>query len=102
MLVTLSSFALGLFVGGYALASFAPVALARTIYRNNWAFWGLFLVLAYLEKTSGRPMTLSGATAPHIPTLIAVVISGIAVSFVGGMLWARRVAAQLEVAQERV
>ena len=96
MLVILSSFALGLFVGGYALASFAPVALARTIYRNNWGFWGLFLVLAYLEKTSGRPTTLSGAAGPDIPTLIAVVIAGIAVNFVGGMIWARRVAAQLE------
>lgn len=90
MLTTLACLSLGLFIGGYALSSFAPVSVAETIYQRNWVTWGLFLVLAYLQKNQGAPKQLGASAQPETTTLIAVVLVGIAVAFIGGMAWARR------------
>ena len=77
-------------MGAYALASFAPLSQARRVYRGSWVLWGVFLVIAYLQKSSSRPMSLRGGDGPELTTLIAWLIAGIALSFVGGMMWARR------------
>ena len=97
MLTILACLALGLFVGGYALSSFAPVSVAETIYQRNWVTWGLFLALAYLQKLQDTPRQLGGAEGPETTTLISVVILGIAVAFIGGMAWAKREDERLSV-----
>ena len=90
MLTTLACLTLGLFIGGYALSSFAPVSVAEKIYQRNWVTWGLFLALAFLQKEQGAPKSLNASNQPETSTLIVVVITGIAIAFVGGMSWARR------------
>lgn len=90
MLTSLACLALGLFIGGYALSSFAPVSVAEKIYQRNWATWGLFMLLAYFQKVQSTPKQLGGSSQPETSTLIAVVLVGIMVAFVGGMAWAKR------------
>ena len=65
MLTILACLALGLFVGGYALSSFAPVSVAETIYQRNWVTWGLFLALAYLQKLQDTPVSSEAQGAPR-------------------------------------
>ena len=51
LLITLADFVLGLFVGAYALASFAPSYLARRIYQYSWPICLVFVALAYVQTT---------------------------------------------------
>ena len=87
MSLIIANFTLGLFLGILALASFAPVPLARPTYRTAWFFWILFVLVAFWAKNNPPKLT---TVAPATSTLIATVISGIAIAFVGGMWLTRR------------
>ena len=90
--ITLTDFALGLFVGVYALASFAPPHIARNVYKACWFFCAGFVVLAYLQtqmKTSVLPTAQnlknhSKFTPDDIQFFGLAVIVGIIISLVGG------------------
>jgi len=92
--ITLTNFALGLFVGVYALASFAPPHIARKVYQTCWYFCGGFVALAYLQtqmKSSVLPTAQnlrnqSNFTPDDIQTFAFAVIVGILISLVGGLL----------------
>ena len=87
MLLIIANFTLGLFLGVLALASFAPVPLARPTYRTSWFFWILFVLAAFWAKNNPPKLT---NVAPETSTLIITVISGIVIAFIGGMLLTRR------------
>ena len=95
MLTLLACLALGLFIGGYALSSFAPVSVAPTIYQRNWGLWALFMALAYLQSLSDNPRSLGGSDGAETGSLIMVVVLGMSVAFIAGMRWARREDARL-------
>lgn len=96
MLTYLADFALGLFVGVYALASFSPAEIAREVYRTCWFFCGAFVLLAYLQHAASGPSArnlLRGGgdqfTLLGLSGLELTVIVGIAVAFVGGQVFLR-------------
>ena len=95
MLTLLACLALGLFIGGYALSSFAPVSVAPTIYQRNWGLWALFMALAYLQSMNDNPRQLGASEGADTGTLITVVVLGMGVAFIAGMRWARREDARL-------
>ena len=94
MLTYIADFALGLFVGGYALASFSPTKeIAEKVYRLCWFFGGGFVVLAYLQSTMAGPSARgilrsqkSEALVFGLSSLELTVITGIFLSFVVGKL----------------
>ena len=92
MLTYIADFALGLFVGVYALASFAPKQKAREVYRTCWFFCGAFVVLAYLESVVAGPNVRGllrnkqdTSSILGLSNLEWIVILGIAIAFIGGM-----------------
>ena len=99
-------FILGLFIGVYALASFAPPQLAQRTYRVSWLFGAAFLVAAYLQsRLAQSELSLSALSRSkrytslpldQVKVLIAVVILGIILSFVGGMTFLRKKARSSE------
>ena len=92
MLTYIADFALGLFVGVYALASFAPKQKAREVYRTCWFFCGAFVILAYLAEPI-RPDVRGHKDASSIlglSNLEWMVILGIAVAFIGGMQYLKK------------
>ena len=91
MLTYLADFALGLFVGVYALASFSPAEIARDVYRACWFFCGGFVLLAYIDHATSAPSARSllrgeadGFSLFGLSGLELTVLLGIAVAFVGG------------------
>ena len=87
MPLIIADFMLGLFLGVLALASFAPVPLARPTYRTSWFFWILFVLTAFWAKSNPPKLT---TVAPATSTLIVSVLVGIGVAFIGGMWLTRR------------
>ena len=94
MLTYIADFALGLFVGVYALASFSPTKeIAEKVYRLCWFFGGGFVVLAYLQSTMAGPNARallrsqkSEALIFGLSSLELTVITGIFLAFVAGKL----------------
>lgn len=100
MLTYIADFALGLFVGVYALASFAPKEVARDVYRTSWFFCGGFVLLAYFESVNAGPSAqrLLRGQQDHfslmgLSGLEWIVILGIMVAFVGGMKYLKQMMA---------
>lgn len=98
LLITLADFMLGLFVGTYALASFAPAHLAGRVYRGSWLFCIAFVGLAYLQSTM-KPVVIPTAQAmkqsaefssSDIMIFGAAVLLGIAIMLIGGLSWLYR------------
>jgi hypothetical protein len=89
MLTYLATLCLGAFIGIYALSAFAPVSVARDYYRRSWYLGGLFLAVAYLQKTN-TPATLIKSAGPNTLTLITLLALSIAASFIIGWRLARR------------
>lgn len=97
MLTYLADFALGLFVGVYALASFSPAEIAREVYRTCWFFCGGFVLLAYGQHAASGPSArgvLRGSSDTlsffGLSGLELTVIAGIAIAFVGGQYYLKR------------
>ena len=96
--VIITDFILGLFIGVYALASFAPADRAREVYQRCWLFGAAFVGAAYLQvQMSSAELSVSSLNSKftrfsdaQVETLIATVLVGIAVAFVGGMVALRR------------
>ena len=92
MLTYIADFALGLFVGVYALASFSPTKeIAEKVYRLCWFFGGGFVVLAYLQSTMAGPSARGLFRSQQNETILfglsgleLTVITGIALAFVAG------------------
>ena len=95
MLTYLSSVCLGIFVGVYALSAFAPVSVARDYYRRSWYLGGLFLAVAYLQKTTATPSIIKEA-GPSTMSLIMTLVASLALSFIAAWTLARREAEGLE------
>ena len=93
MFTYLADFALGLFVGVYALASFSPAHLARKVYQACWFFAGGFVLIAGLQKMNDADV-LSRDIPPSrilgLSTLEWTVIVGITTAFVAGKIIIRR------------
>jgi len=97
MLTYIADFALGLFVGVYALASFSPADVARNVYRTCWFFGGAFVLLAYLQHTASAPSArglLRGGedtfTLFGLSGLELTVLAGIAFAFISGQILLKR------------
>jgi hypothetical protein len=95
--VIIADFILGLFVGVYALASFAPAHRARQVYQSCWLFGATFVGAAYLQTMTKSEFSVSALNSKfnrfsdtQVETLIIVVLSGIALAFIGGMLALKR------------
>ena len=90
--ITLTDFALGLFVGVYALASFSPPDKARLVYQSCWYFCIAFVALAYLQTTlksdvlpTARNLRSPKFAPEDIQMFGIAVIVGISVAFIGGL-----------------
>ena len=88
MFVYLTDFILGLFVGLFAYAAFAPTAVARTLYTVSWCVGAVFVAFAYLGKGTG-PAPFIKANQLNTEYLIITVLIGIACGIVGGFKWAQ-------------
>ena len=91
--ITLTDFALGLFVGVYAFASFAPPHHATKVYQSSWYFCIVFVILAYVQTTLKSDALPTAAnirnsqpqfTPEDIQIFGLAVLIGIMTAFVGG------------------
>jgi uncharacterized membrane protein YesL len=97
MLTYIADFALGLFVGVYALASFSPAEVAREVYRTCWFFCAGFVVLAFLQNLIAAPSSRSLLRRSQdqsvifgLSSLEIAVLLGIGVAFIGGQQLIKR------------
>lgn len=89
--ITLTDFALGLFVGVYAFASFAPPHHATKVYQSSWYFCIAFVILAYVQTTlksdvlpTARNLRSPQFSPEDIQTFGVAVLIGIITAFVAG------------------
>ena len=93
-LVYLADFILGLFLGVLALASFSPAQLARQVYQRAWYVFGAFIVVAYFT-IGPKSKSLLRADLPSTTGLGATVLIGIALAFIVGLIYTRRLASEM-------
>ncbi len=88
MMTYIADFALGLFVGVYALASFSPTKeIAEKVYRLCWFFGGGFVILAYLQSTLSGPSS-RGLLRSQSNEIIAFGLSGLELTVIFGIFLA--------------
>ena len=84
-MIYIADFILGLFIGMFAFAAFAPKHYARKIYTISWCIGGVFVLSAWVQKSIDTP-TLLKAAPPEVHFLITTVLVGIVTSILCGVL----------------